>query len=124
MSKALKCDRCHKFFDPGDMEEKEFFTTIRGYDSQKAQDYRLNECWNRHDEAHLCSTCSKLFSAFMKGSDIYEKNNSDPIFNFGSKYVVTPCECGRCVDNDTYSSDSSVERTECTTEKCECGSPV
>ena len=66
MSKALKCDRCKKCFDPYSLAEgKEFTTLPNGYFLQTAKNVKDNEVAYREDMIHLCPTCTDHFIKFM-----------------------------------------------------------
>lgn len=78
MSKAFQCDRCGEFFSPSQIKEKEKFTTIHGYGSQTAYDYRVNQCWDSQiEDVHLCPGCSKDFKYFMSGGNPDDETEQD-----------------------------------------------
>ena len=64
MSKALRCDRCNKCFDPW-VEERDF-TRIHSFSVQNGTNYRNNERNYYEEDVDLCPECTKLFSAFMR----------------------------------------------------------
>ena len=69
MSKALKCDRCFKCFDPMRVKDDKFFGTIYGAVIQNSNQFRQNVRgevpWEEGDPLHLCPTCAGYFMKFM-----------------------------------------------------------
>ena len=67
MSKAFKCDRCKKCFDPFDTNEPGYFSTIREWVTQSSEQFGDSCIGYRDEEIHLCKDCSLLFTIFMSG---------------------------------------------------------
>ena len=66
MSKAFKCDRCKKCFDPWGSEEEDFeFGQIRDYSVITPVGGSFDYTY-RDEELHLCPKCNLEFARFMK----------------------------------------------------------
>ena len=65
MSKAIKCDRCKRCFDP--YKEPGDFARIENYVLRNASQYYNNECSYHDDEIDFCPDCANAFAIFMKG---------------------------------------------------------
>ena len=65
MSKAFKCDRCEKCFDPTDLAESEAFVSIPEVTSQTSGDYINNKTSFRKSSVNLCEDCTKEFMIWM-----------------------------------------------------------
>lgn len=81
MSKAFKCDRCKKCFDPWSMEDDREFGRIHDYacvvPSGEAFDYTY-----RDEELHLCPDCNRDFCKFLGGDNpMYEQEDTIEIEN-------------------------------------------
>lgn len=63
MSKAIKCDRCKKCFDP--YESRCDFTTIRELIFQDGKNFSNDEVGYRDEEINFCPNCTMQFSGWM-----------------------------------------------------------
>ena len=83
MSSALKCNRCHKCFDPLDMKKGEllcrfsnpFFISAEDYSSHKFTKDLLGTN-NSETKIDLCPECAEGFSLYMEGNPLAVKDNS------------------------------------------------
>lgn len=72
MSKAFKCDRCKKCFDPWGSEEEDFeFGQIRDYSVITPVGGSFDYTY-RDEELHLCPECNQEFGRFMKNQVVSE----------------------------------------------------
>lgn len=70
MSKAFKCDRCKKCFDPWGSEEEDFeFGQIRDYSVITPVGGSFDYTY-RDEELHLCPECNRAFGLFMQNRTI------------------------------------------------------
>ena len=65
MSRAFKCNRCFKCFDPLDMTSEDEFTSMPEVTSQTVEDYRLNRYGFRMETVNLCPACTKEYMMWM-----------------------------------------------------------
>ena len=78
MSRAFKCNRCFKCFDPREIDAVSYFTTIPEYYTQSAKDYISNKVMSRKEDQHLCSDCARDFMAFMMMDEEVRKKYNLP----------------------------------------------
>lgn len=70
MSKAFKCDRCKKCFDPWGSEEEDFeFGRIQDYSVVTPVGGSFDYTY-RDEELHLCPECNRAFGLFMQNRNI------------------------------------------------------
>lgn len=119
MSKALKCDRCKKCFDPYMVQGEEYFTSIRDLFCQDGRAFSNNEVSYRDEELHLCPDCSRIFSAFMADgpADVVpvekekKKDENEQIEEFArqAEQIVAILRC--FVNAVLYSTDNNPDQT-------------
>ena len=63
MSKAIRCDRCKKCFDPYTVEKD--FAKISDFIVRNSKEYDNNECSYRDENIDLCPTCLRSFSVWF-----------------------------------------------------------
>ena len=134
MSKAFKCDRCKKCFDPIEVEDEQYFATISEIVLQNGEQYSNTEVGVRILPTHLCPDCTETFMKFMKDPElqfgkvrtiirrlddkergkVYDKGFADGVAAytnvlFGDQSVFR----GRKFGPDTDGPDEAAEREEC-----------
>lgn len=67
MSKALKCDRCKKCFDPYSVEGE--FANIRELYYRDPKSIQNNEVTYRDDGLDLCPDCTRSFTDWLVNAD-------------------------------------------------------
>lgn len=78
MSKAFKCDRCKKCFDPWSSEEENFeFGRIQDYSVVTPVGGSFDYTY-RDEELHLCPECNRAFGLFMQNRGIDLKPVKEP----------------------------------------------
>lgn len=82
MSKAFKCDRCQKCFDPLSIG-KGYFTTIKEYYRQYVMDYVNITAVDREEDIHLCPECAAAFEKFMSNDGIKFEKEGDSDYEKG-----------------------------------------
>ena len=79
MSKAYKCDRCFKCFDPKDVVGGRDFTYIAEVYTHDGNSYEDHTYRSKDMDIHLCPDCSDIFWKFMDMSEIRDDETSDEI---------------------------------------------
>ena len=79
MSRAFKCDRCGTCFDPMKIRSPDYFVEIKEYCTQNSEEYMTNGIGYLETGLHLCPKCAKMFSLFMSGKKIIEKEFYDAL---------------------------------------------
>lgn len=94
MSKAFKCDRCKKCFDPYALKGDEYFTTIKEFFCQTGVEFSNNEFGYREEGAHLCPDCSVAFLRFCDCRDekTGKETKSDDRVNHPNHYTFGDIE--------------------------------
>ena len=70
MSSALKCNRCKKCFDPFEIPEPFYFTTITAFALKNGIEYQNRVAGYGETDVHLCPTCSKTFMEFYQNDNL------------------------------------------------------
>ena len=81
MSRAVKCNRCHKCFDPLDMKDGEYICTFdnpiyanrEDYKNGKITDYLFNG--ESRLKIDLCPHCAEEYRLFMEGCNLAVHDN-------------------------------------------------
>lgn len=84
MSKAFKCDRCKKCFDPWETGDEQFeFGNISEYATITPVGISF-DCVYRDEDIHFCPECNKAFALFMDNRSIVE---SIPVLGEAQKEI-------------------------------------
>lgn len=70
MSKAFKCDRCGKCFDPMDYKDDERFASISRIVYQNGIELSVRLMGDFAESLNLCPRCTKIFKDWMNNSPI------------------------------------------------------
>lgn len=70
MSKAFKCDRCGKCFDPMDYKDDERFASISRIVYQNGIELSVRLMGDFAESLNLCPRCTKIFKEWMTNSPI------------------------------------------------------